>query len=564
LHTFELNEEEEYNNFRGLSCQSRIIILLCNKQQQTDNQEAKMEKPRIYALVILAMVGCLLTSACSTPSPVGVSTETSQAVIPLPASQTPLPTEPPSPTPSPSPSYTPTPTFTPTPTPVVFNLEADGSGDYPTLEEAVQNAPEGATLSLGAGVFRLEAALEIDKPLNLVGQGIEETEIVSKAADYTVHVKVAGIFSAEGITFRHEGSAFADAVEVEEGQVSFKNCRFSGGVINPQGKQRGSGLRLREAATGVVQDCVTEKNFTGFWILAEEATLERNLSTGNKAGMAFGASSKALARNNQVEKNDYNGIVLSGESNPTVEDNTSLNNGNNGFIFVDQVKGIVRRNICESNKYNGMFVGTEAAPVLEDNLCNKNGEFGLLFYKNAGGEARHNQCSENKATGIGVQGEAHPLLEGNLCNQNAIYGIIIAEKAKVEARKNQCNENKKSGILVTDSAQATLEENTCSKNGRFGIAVGLNSVGVLRRNTCNENLKHGILVAEKATATLEENICNDNIQVGIAFLDNSSGSATRNQCSGNETGIYVEKTANPELVDNDCHDNTKNDVLDER
>ncbi len=36
-------------------------------------------------------------------------------------------------------------------------LKADGSGDYPTLEEAVKQAPSGATINLKAGSYRLKS-----------------------------------------------------------------------------------------------------------------------------------------------------------------------------------------------------------------------------------------------------------------------------------------------------------------------------------------------------------------------------------------------------------------------
>ena len=40
--------------------------------------------------------------------------------------------------------------------------------------------------------------------------------------------------------------------------------------------------------------------------------------------------------------------------------------------------------------------------------------------------------------------------------------------------------------------------------------------------------------------------------------------ARQNECVGNKWGIYVEDTASPELVDNDCSENTKADIDDRR
>ena len=46
-----------------------------------------------------------------------------------------------------------------TPTPDTTSVLADGKGAYATLKEAVEQAPDGKTISLGAGTFRLNEPL---------------------------------------------------------------------------------------------------------------------------------------------------------------------------------------------------------------------------------------------------------------------------------------------------------------------------------------------------------------------------------------------------------------------
>lgn len=54
----------------------------------------------------------------------------------------------------------------------------DGSGNLRSLEEAVQQARPGAVIYLKAGIHRLKHPLVIDKPLTLIGEGMETTRIV--------------------------------------------------------------------------------------------------------------------------------------------------------------------------------------------------------------------------------------------------------------------------------------------------------------------------------------------------------------------------------------------------
>lgn len=75
-----------------------------------------------------------------------------------------------------------------------LRLEADGSGDLPTLEDAIVQSPEGATITLGPGTYRLEHALTVGGSLHLVGAGRDQTRssptwpigcCASRAADHS-------------------------------------------------------------------------------------------------------------------------------------------------------------------------------------------------------------------------------------------------------------------------------------------------------------------------------------------------------------------------------------------
>jgi parallel beta-helix repeat protein len=62
-------------------------------------------------------------------------------------------------------------------------------------------------------------------------------------------------------------------------------------------------------------------------------------------------------------------------------------------------------------------------------------------------------------------------------------------------------------------------------------------------------------VRDRAQPTLEGNVCTNNVEGGISYLHYAGGVARQNECSGNLVGIYIEEAADPELVDNNCHDN---------
>ncbi len=351
-----------------------------------------MKRP---GLLFVCLVAVCLSSGCAS-SPVDVDATVTSVAADVFATQTAAP---------------------PTPTVGPIHLEADGSGEYATLEEAVQNAPEGAALILGSGSYYLAQPLAINKSLHLVGAGMGRTEIVSEAEGYVIRFSGAGPFSAEGVTFRHQGQAVADVVIVDGGVVSLAHCRFTG-AVSGEGGDEGVGLWLRGEANGLAQGCVVEGNGIGIRV-SEQArpSLERNLCAHNAgAGIAYLDDGGGLARQNECSENGSVGILVAGRAEPTLEDNLCADNGDVGIAYSDDGGGLARQNECLWNGVNGIRVGGQAGPTLTENLCANNESAGISYVDSAGGVARQNECAENGGVDIYVAETAAPDLGRNDCD----------------------------------------------------------------------------------------------------------------------------------------------------
>ena len=274
-----------------------------------------------------------------------------------------------------APAATPTPISLATPTPI--RVDADDGKDSPGLVEAVRLAPDGATILLGPGTYRLAEPLDIRKPLRLVGAGMDETETVSKAEGYVVRFSGAGPFAAEGITFRHEGTAAADVVVVQGGEVAFTRCRFTG-LPSAWGEGARVGLRLQGETTGIVRGCVAVGNYAA-------------------------------------------GILVEGQSQPTLEANICTDNGA-GIAYFENASGMARQNKCSRNG-EGISVNHHARPTLERNVCSDNTTFGIQYLGEAGGVIRQNECARNWV-GIFLTGSADPNVEDNNCHSNAYEDVL--------------------------------------------------------------------------------------------------------------------------------------------
>jgi parallel beta-helix repeat protein len=437
---------------------------------QEKEKDEKMNKWSVFLKLVLLS----LLAACGPAAPTA----------------TPLPTA--IPTPPPAPTPVPTPTAAPTSVPMTIQLQADGSGDFATLAEAVQNAPDGATIHLAAGEYRLEGPLDIDRPLQLVGEGMTESTIMSNAEGFAVRYRGEGLFGAQDLTFRHVGSAPAHTMVVDGGEVALARCRFTGSIEGEELWTGGVGLLLSEAS-GQVEECLADSN--------------------GMAGIVFAAGAAITLEDNIIRNNQYN------------------------LVYFDDAGGVARGNQVLGGM-DGILVTDQAQPTLEENACQDNSEAGIVYLGTSGGLARGNDCTEN-VIGVIVSEQAQPTLEGNLCGGNN-YGIVI-----------------------DGQAQPTLEGNRCLDVDLDGITYAGSAGGVARNNECTMGVT-GIKLTEQAQPLLEGNISTGNYTYGIAYLDTSGGIARGNECSGNEVGLYVKRSSTVELVDNDCHDNDEDDLLDLR
>jgi parallel beta-helix repeat protein len=293
-------------------------------------------------------------------------------------------------------------------------VASDGSGDFCDLEEAVQKAQSGTTIHLKAGIYRLKRPLVIDKPMTLIGEGMETTRIVCDGEECVVKFSGDGLFSARDISFVHEGNRWANVVTADRGEVSFIRCLFTGGVRDEANKRGGNGLLLFGMVSGRIEAC-------------------------------------------QAIGNDLHGIEVKGQARPTLEGNTCRENKSCGIAYFDNSAGVARQNICIGNRH-GIYVSDQAQPTLEGNTCRENKECGIVYFKNSAGVARQNICIGNEC-GIYVGGQAQPTLEGNTCRENKECGIAYFDNSAGVARQNICADNAIDDIYVSPTAQPILKDN---------------------------------------------------------------------------------------------------------
>ena len=178
----------------------------------------------------------------------------------------------------------------PAPT-AVLTVDGQGKADYKTIQAAIEAAPDGAMIRVGAGVYR--ECLEVRKPLTIEGAGPDKTTIVSstpwagsmqefrsrfnalqaqggeearKALEEMVHQygrPALLVADTEGVALRGlkltllspegEGLSVADGcVMLEKAKVELSNCAVVGAWTYGVSVAEGSGLKLRDCLVAAV------------------------------------------------------------------------------------------------------------------------------------------------------------------------------------------------------------------------------------------------------------------------------------------------------------------------
>jgi parallel beta-helix repeat protein len=256
---------------------------------------------------------------------------------------------------------------------VIF-IDANGTGDYKNIEDAVKNASPGSTIIIDSGTYKVSADFKITKSINLIGKGPDKTIILGEDGDYIVYFYGTDKSFVEGIAFIRKGNTPGDIMFVEDSDVSFNNCTFSGGKPNPDYENWGSGLGYFGASNGTISNCIIESNeFVGITIEDEtEVLLLNNIFRKNVySGISYYGSAGGYAVNNECYSNGSDGIQVQFDSIPTLISNNLHDNKYDGIAYYDDSGGLAFQNTCSKNQW-GIYVTDNASPLLESNILKNN------------------------------------------------------------------------------------------------------------------------------------------------------------------------------------------------
>lgn len=261
-------------------------------------------------------------------------------------------------------------------------LNADGSGDYPTIQAAIDALPANSTIMLGSGTFKVSEALRVEKSLTIIGVAFDQTDIYSTGGKGAFFFIGPGEFNLQNVSVLYHSSTQGHVIEFTEAAFNISDCLIKGGVYSEAENLGGVGIWV-EDSTGTVQNSYSVENqMHGMQIRgASQVTLTKNSFYNNgRVGVYILGSSKVTAQNNEFLYNEFDGVAVGEFANAILENNIINNNTEAGIAFYNQSGGVVKNNTCADNKW-GIYIEETANPHLENNNCYGSTSEDILDYR---------------------------------------------------------------------------------------------------------------------------------------------------------------------------------------
>ncbi|BCA56245.1 conserved exported protein of unknown function [Nitrospira sp. KM1] len=243
----------------------------------------------------------------------------------------------------------------------------DGSGDFISIQEAVDSAKKGDTVFLKPGRYSQDVTVHSKERVKLVGAGRDAVTLVGRE-------DVVGVL--------HVGKWPYGATDIE---ISDMTIEEHGG--HAVGLFNGRGVTLRRlTVNGMlfsqqfddirIEDCaIGGSETTGVQFADSQAVLLGNFIHDNDHGVNVAGKSKVRLERNIIVRSLFEAIVVTDKAKATLVSNTLVKNGG-GVAFLGQSESEVSGNVVGLNKVGFLVASSSRATTSYNSLYGNEWDYG--------------------------------------------------------------------------------------------------------------------------------------------------------------------------------------------
>lgn len=216
-----------------------------------------------------------------------------------------------------------------------WTVALDGSGQFKSIQEAIDQAQSGDTIWIKAGQYQEDVTVHSKEHLTITGAGMDQVTILGLNRVGTLHVGKwpygAADIVIQGMSIEQHGGLGVGIFNGEH--ITFRFVRVKGMVF---GQQVG-GVTIEDSVIGGSET-------TGVAFADSEARLVRNVIHDNDHGVTIGGTSRVTLQHNVITRSLFEAVLVSDRGQAQLFQNTLEGNGG-GVTFQNESIGEVRGNI---------------------------------------------------------------------------------------------------------------------------------------------------------------------------------------------------------------------------
>ena len=235
------------------------------------------------------------------------------------------------------------------PGPRTLVVALDGTGDFVSLQEAVDAAKKGDTVFVKPGRYPQDVTIHSKEKIKFVGAGVDQVTILGREI-------VVGAL--------HVGKWPYGATDIEISDMTINDRGgHAVGLFNGQGiilrRIKINGMLFSQQVHDVrIEDCVIGgSETTGVQFADSEAILIGNVIHDNDHGVSIAGKSNVRLERNVIRQSLFEAVVVSGHARAVIVSNTLVKNGG-GAMFLGQSQSDVSGNVVALNRVGFVIAST--------------------------------------------------------------------------------------------------------------------------------------------------------------------------------------------------------------
>jgi Right handed beta helix region len=236
----------------------------------------------------------------------------------------------------------------------------DGSGDYRSIQDAIDQAMPGTTILIRSGQYQEDVTVHSKDGLRLVGAGAKAVTVVGRNRVGAFHIGKwpygAANVEISGLTIKEHGGL---AVGIFNGRgVVLKDLKIDGLLFGQQIQN----VRIERCEIGGSET-------TGAQFAESEVTLVGNFIHDNDHGVTVAGKSEVHLERNIITRNLFEGILVTDQAHAVLVSNTIVKNGG-GVAFLGGSRGEASGNIIGLNRLGVLIAPSSVTKLAHNALYN--------------------------------------------------------------------------------------------------------------------------------------------------------------------------------------------------